>query len=849
MKKHVLKFVSTGIGITLFVVAVVVLHKQLEAYKYSDIVRELGSIPFSAVLTAVFFVLCNFIVLGGYEILGFRYIRNNLSWLKIMLTSFVAFSFSNNVGFYSISGSAVRFRMYSQWGLSTFDIAKLVAFSSGITFWLGLFSICAFVFIAEPLKLPVILHLPFASTNYLGLLFVIPVTVMIALTIFRKKPIKISSFEFDIPSTWLTVCLIVLACLDWIFFCAVLYTLYPLHTVSFPVFLSIFLTAQIIGIISHVPGGLGVFESMFILLIPDTSVDKAMGALLLFRVVYYLLPLILSSIVLGLHELFLRKKAFGKIAQIFGQWTSGVVPYLFGIMTFVAGIIMLFSGALPGTHERMLWLRLFIPLPIVELSHFMASVFGVMLLILAWGIYQRRDSAYHLTLYMLALGAVFAVMKGFKYEEAAILALMFLALAPAGRHFYRKTSFVNERFSPGWMVAVGVVIASSIWLGFFAYKHVAYSNELWWQFSFHGNASRFLRASVGSVVAFIAVAVLKLIAPVKNVKTTDAIDGVLLNRILSCCPISSAQLALLGDKSFLISNKSDAFIMYGVSGRSWIVMGDPVGNQEAFRSLVWQFRDLCDRHGGWPLFYEVSAEYLPLYLDIGLTFLKMGESAFVETGNFSIDGGERKGLRHSKRRIENDGFSFRIVPSADVAAVLPELKRVSSEWLLNKNTREKRFSMGYFDEAYLMKNPVAVVEKGGTVVAFANLWLAGTKDEISVDLMRHSAAAPGGVMDFLFVNSILWGKEQGYKRFDLGMAPFSGLESGKFSPLWYKLGSLLFTHGEEIYNFQGLRKYKEKFNPVWRPKYLALPGGFYLPLMLKDLSALISGGIKGIVMK
>jgi phosphatidylglycerol lysyltransferase len=83
----------------------------------------------------------------------------------------------------------------------------------------------------------------------------------------------------------------------------------------------------------------------------------------------------------------------------------------------------------------------------------------------------------------------------------------------------------------------------------------------------------------------------------------------------------------------------------------------------------------------------------------------------------------------------------------------------------------------------------------------------------------------------------------------MGMAPLSGLENRALAPLWNRLGAFVFRHGEHFYNFQGLRKYKEKFNPQWRPKYLAAPGGLSLPQTFTNLATLISGGIKGVVAK
>jgi phosphatidylglycerol lysyltransferase len=278
-------------------------------------------------------------------------------------------------------------------------------------------------------------------------------------------------------------------------------------------------------------------------------------------------------------------------------------------------------------------------------------------------------------------------------------------------------------------------------------------------------------------------------------------------------------------------------------------MGDPVGNPESFLPLIWDFREKVDLHSGWPVFYQISARHLTMYLDIGLTLLKIGEEAHVDLKTFSMEGGSKKHLRNTQKKIEQEGFSFEIVPNEKVETILPELKTISDEWLAHKKTREKRFSLGYFNETYLKENPVALVQKEGKIVAFANMWLTGSKHEASIDLMRYSKDAPKNVMDYLFINLLLWGKENGYAWFNLGMAPFAGIDVHKFGTLWNKLGAFLYNHGETIYNFQGLRQFKDKYDPLWVPKYLAVPGGFSLPLILRDVSSLISGGIKGVFSK
>ncbi len=280
-----------------------------------------------------------------------------------------------------------------------------------------------------------------------------------------------------------------------------------------------------------------------------------------------------------------------------------------------------------------------------------------------------------------------------------------------------------------------------------------------------------------------------------------------------------------------------------------MALGDPVGTESEIEELAWRFRELSDRHGGWTIFYEISKDYLPLYLDLGLSLLKLGEHARVPLRTFSLEGKSRKPLRSVCNRLDKEGCRLVVIPATEVADFVPELKVISDAWLAEKNTREKGFSLGFFDPIYLRQGPVAIVRKEERIVAFANLWLSADKEELSPDLMRFLPDAPENVMEYLFLQLMLWGKQEGYDWFNLGMAPLSGLEDHALAPLWNRLGAFMFRHGEHFYNFQGLRHYKDKFDPEWEPRYLASPGGLALPSILANIATLISGGLKGVVTK
>jgi phosphatidylglycerol lysyltransferase len=242
------------------------------------------------------------------------------------------------------------------------------------------------------------------------------------------------------------------------------------------------------------------------------------------------------------------------------------------------------------------------------------------------------------------------------------------------------------------------------------------------------------------------------------------------------------------------------------------------------------------------VFYEVEQANLPFYIDAGLTLLKLGEEGRVPLGEFRLEGSARKSLRRTIKRVSEAGCLFEVLPADRVPDVIDELRSISDQWLAAKHAAEKGFSVGFFDPNYLARFPAAVVRRHGRIVAFANLWQSGG-EEISVDLMRYAADAPEGVMEFLFLQAMLWGQARGFAWFNLGMAPLSGIEGQRLGPLWNRVAALAYRHGEHFYNFQGLRQYKQKFDPVWRPKFLASPGGLALPVVLGNLMTLVSGGL------
>lgn len=835
-------------GFLLFTGALWLLHRELAEYRFHDILRDLESISPFRLLLAVVLTIASYLALTGYDTLAIRHLGHDLSYPRIALASFIGYAVSNNAGHSLFTGGSVRYRFYTSWGFSPMDVARVVAFCT-LTFWMGLAAVSAVVFLAWPFPFPESLGFPPASSRVLGAVFLAVVAAYMVAGAIRKKPLMFFGWSFSLPPLRVSLAQIVVAAIDWTVSGAVLLVLLPSTALTFPSFLGAYILAHIAGAISQVPGSLGIFEGAFLVLVsPVLPASQVAGALLAYRAIYYLLPLGASAVLLSVREVSQRKERVVRVARTFGRWVPQVMPTVMAFTTFASGAILLLSGATPAVRRRLGLLVEFLPVPVLEISHFVGSVAGVLLLILARGLQRRVDSAYYLSVALLATGVVASILKGLDYEEAIALSVMLAVLLPLRPLFYRRASLIPELFTLEWATAIAAILLASTAFGLFAYKHVEYSSELWWQFVLHGDASRFMRASVGAVGAVLIVAAAWLLrpgVPEPGIPGNDDIGQA--EQVATQSARTQAWLALLGDKRLLFSESGGSLLMYAIQGRSWVAMGDPVGSAGEAAELAWRFHEMCDRHGGWTVFYEVGTANLPVYLDMGLQPVKIGEEARVPLADFSLDGGRFKELRHAERKTAREGVGFRIVPPKEVPPLLAELRRLSDDWLKEKSTREKGFSLGFFDEKYLVRFPIAMAVADDRILAFANLWPGAGKEELSVDLMRYGGNAPRGVMDFLFIHLMQWGKEQGFSWFNLGMAPLSGLEGRVLAPRWNKVGALIYRHGEHFYNFRGVRQYKEKFNPVWEPRYLVSPGGLAFPQILTHIGALVSRGLKGTV--
>ncbi|MBD1912553.1 MULTISPECIES: lysylphosphatidylglycerol synthase domain-containing protein [unclassified Leptolyngbya] len=302
--QHYAHWFPVILGFGLFGISLWAIRQQLRQHTPEEIWSSVQAIPIGLVGVAIALTLLNYWTLTGYDTLAAIYIRQPLPYRKTALAAVTSYAISNTIGLALLSGSAIRYRFYAAWQIPATKIAQIIAFCN-ISFWLGLFSVGGILFVIEPIEIPALLDLPVSSVHPIGVLFLIVITAYLIWSVISARSLQIAGWTIPHLPIQLSLAQIVITSLDWALAAAVLYTLLPSASpLSYPGFFGIYLLAQLAGIISNVPGGLGVFESVMLALIsPPVATNELFSALLAYRAIYYFLPFSVAILMLGAYEL------------------------------------------------------------------------------------------------------------------------------------------------------------------------------------------------------------------------------------------------------------------------------------------------------------------------------------------------------------------------------------------------------------------------------------------------------------------------------------------------------------------------------------------------------------------
>lgn len=786
------------------------LWKTLHTVHFTEVQQSFASIPLWIIWLAMLFTILNYFILIAYDNQVIQRVIPDFSWEKNLWVSLFSYTFSYNLGV--LVGGSLRGKLYQSLGFSGEDLIKI--FTQTYTFfWTGFALITGVSLLLYPIELSSF-YLVIGS-RILGILLVL--TSMFALWIQTRKN------QQKLPQV------IALSLLDWLcaglVFITIFTTLIP--EMSIGSLLSIFLIAQIAGLLSNIPGGMGAFEAVFIALLPGKTLSGSLLAgLLLYRVIYYFFPLVINFLLWGgakIYNQYAKNTVWKDSLSLLNRFT----PSIFTYFVYFAGFGLLLSSAFSTIPDLLNPISPFLKEQSISLSNFTSSVVGLLLIFFAIGLQKKSQLAYILTLGLLLIGAGLSLIRGWYFEEAFLLISLSVLLYGARANFLAQR--INFTKIMNWQQGVILLftLLLIVFINLFLSSHQELKEFYFWEIFWHFSTTPINQILIGSAIFILFFGLLHLLQPQKNYTNTPSAEDT--NHALFLTQKSddpNGYLALLKDKFLFFNREKNAFLMYGVSGKHAVVMGDPIGVDESHNTLLLKdFVVWCEDQNLIPIFYEVSQKYLGTFAELGFTAFKLGEEALVHLSEFSLEGKKNKNLRNTLNSLDAEGYYYKVITGDEVSKYMPDLKTISDRWLEQKNIKEMGFSLGFFDEEYLQKCPIAIIfDRNDTPLAFANLLITNLKKECSIDLMRyHPEKAPENIMLYLFLQLITWSKEENYQYFSLGMAPLSGLETNTYSPWLYQVGKFIFEHSKRFYNFKGLRNFKNKFRPEWEARYFIVP--------------------------
>ena len=422
-----------------------------------------------------------------------------------MMAGAAGYAVSNLLGFSYITGPAVRSRIYSAYKIDLAIIAGVIA-SIWIFFWVGVLLLIGVMLLVHSTGIPVLEQISPLLQRSIAVVILVSVTGILFALSRGVRTLKLRSISLPLPGFRSALYLIAIGMIDITASALALYVLLPADVASsFPLYFVVYVGAIALGIASHSPGGLGVFEATIIAGLGATGRSDVLAALVFYRVIYYVLPFAIAAFSLGIAWGLTNRKKVGSMGKQVHAIIGTMIPVIASALALIAGVILLLSGNLPGESDRLTSLESVVPLPVIEISHLLASIIGVMLIVLARGLYRKQFNAWIFAVCLSCAGIVLSLSKGFDWEEALALVFTMSVLLMFRSAFYRSADQAVFLLSPRWaLVSVGV-FALSVWVGLFAYSHVEYNNDLWWHFAWNGDAPRYLRASFASGVVLVAI--------------------------------------------------------------------------------------------------------------------------------------------------------------------------------------------------------------------------------------------------------------------------------------------------------------------------------------------------------
>lgn len=620
-----LRHLPALLGVALLIGAVYVVQREFRHLRMKDIGAALEAIPNHALAASFLWTVAAYFILTFYDRLGTIYAGHKVSFAKVSFASFCAYALSHNLGFAAVSGAAVRYRLYAHWGLTPLQIGKTVAFCS-LTFGLGGMVLGGAILFWEPGAVPFVgAHVPRWVMYAVGAAFWVAVIAYISLSrVFRQ--IRLMGHDIELPGWRMAILQVLLATIDVAVTATIFYSLLPdVPGLTWLAFLGVYLSSYSAGLLASLPGGIGVFDTAILLgLSPYMSPPRIVGAILVFRLYYYIIPLFLAGSLFAGNEVLLRGggilRHFRNLppVQAIGRWSEPdfAVTAATGLVG-LCGVLMLCLGVL-APQPDLNWIDPDFGDLATQAGQFVPSLIGVGLVMTAVGLSHRVNLAWSLTILLLIAGAAFAATQESRLWVVGVLALTTMVLAPFRACFYRHARLFSGPLDPSSALSliVLVVCLSALALSR-SHTHIL-QNNAFWAIVMSREVPGVIRLTVGIAVFLGLIAMWLLLRPgrVHVLPWNEA-----TRRLLD----SAGLPPMAGEADGVVMGESDrAAIRFRRCGRVLVGLGDPAGEEADRISAVWRLRDLARQEGLDAAVWSAGPDLLKIYGDLGLTAFPLG---------------------------------------------------------------------------------------------------------------------------------------------------------------------------------------------------------------------------------
>jgi uncharacterized membrane protein YbhN (UPF0104 family) len=623
-----LRHLPPVLGILLLIGAIYVVQREFRHLSLKQIGEALSAIPAHSLWFSFVWTILSYFILTFYDRLGTIYAGHKVSYGRVAFASFCAYALSHNLGFAAVSGAAVRYRLYAHWGLTPLQIGKTVAFCS-LTFGLGGMVLGGAILFMEPRAIPFFgQHLPTIALYGVGALLWM---IVLGYVTFAKVLGHIRMFgnEINLPGWRMAIVQVLLATIDVAVTATIFYALLPkVAGLTWLIFLGVYVASYTAGLAANLPGGIGVFDTAMLFgLAPYMDAPPIVGAILVFRLYYYIIPLFLAGSLFAGNEILLRGsgllKHFGGMApvQAVGRWSEPdfAVTAITGAVG-LCGALMLFLGVLaPQTDFS--WLDPDYAEFAMQAGQFVPSLIGAGLVLMAIGLSHRVNLAWVLTILLLVTGAAFAATQENRLWVVGILVLTTLLLAPFRACFYRHAHLLSGPLQPGSALSLIVLVVCLLALAVTRPATHGLHNNAFWMVVISRQEPNTVRIAVAVAVLLGLTALWLLVRP-GRVRYLPWDDNA--RRTLRRFGASPDQTGSAGIDGMVMGESERAAIPFRRCGRVLLGLGDPAGEEDDRVSAIWRLRDLARQEGLEPAVWRAGPDLLKIYSDLGLTALPLG---------------------------------------------------------------------------------------------------------------------------------------------------------------------------------------------------------------------------------